>query len=173
MDSCVNSAKLCQTNVIGSLYKEDITIYGVPTRALIDSGSQVCNVTPQLLPLLKISVIGVLSDCLAHNFPLNNQPVGAEGSVLGATTLVYLEVVVEVTGKSLKVPCYVIYSTKPVWKGDTKNVEYFIMLLKVDCFEGFSNRSNNDELVISSTSGCNCTNYKLNNTNYQLNNNLA
>ena len=53
--------------------------------------------------------------------PLHNQPVGAEGSVLGATALVNLEVVVEVTGKSLKVPCYVIDSTKPVWKGDAKN----------------------------------------------------
>ena len=36
--------------------------------------------------------------------PLNNQPVGAEGSVLGATALVNLEVVVEVTGKDLKEP---------------------------------------------------------------------
>ena len=53
--------------------------------------------------------------------PLNNQPVGAEGSVLGATALVSLEVVVEVTGKSLKVPCYVIDSIKPVWRGDAKN----------------------------------------------------
>ena len=30
-----------------------------------------------------------------------------------------------------------------------------IVLLKVDHFEGFSNRSNIDELVINSTSGCN------------------
>ena len=62
-----------------------------------------------------------MSDCLVHNLPLHNQPVGAEGSVLGATALVNLEVVVQVTGKSLKVPCYVIDSTKPVWKGDAKN----------------------------------------------------
>ena len=65
-----------------------------------------------------------MSDCLAHNFPLNNQPVGAEGAVLGATALENLKIVVEVTGKNLKVPCYVIDSTKPVWKGDAKNVEY-------------------------------------------------
>ena len=38
-----------------------------------------------------------------------------------------------------------------------------IMPLKVDHFEGFSNRHNNDELVINSMSGCNCNNYKLNN----------
>ena len=38
-----------------------------------------------------------------------------------------------------------------------------IMLLKVDCFEGFSNRSNIDELVMNNMSGYNCKNYKLNN----------
>ena len=38
------SAKLGQTNVIGSVYKVDISIHGIPTRALIDSGSQVCIV---------------------------------------------------------------------------------------------------------------------------------
>ena len=107
--------------MIGSIYKVDITIYGVPTRALIDSGSQVCIVRQQLLPIVKDKCNWSLSDCLVHNLPLHNKPVGAEGSVLGATALVNLEVVVEVTGKSLKVPCYVIDSTKPVWKGDAKN----------------------------------------------------
>ena len=48
-----------------------------------------------------------------------------------------------------------------------------IMLLKVDHFEGFSNRTNDDELVINSMSGCNCKNYKLYNNNYKLDNNLA
>ena len=37
------------------------------------------------------------------------------------------------------------------------------MLLKVEHFEGFSNRSNVDELVITNISGCNCSSYKLNN----------
>ena len=44
---------------------------------------------------------------------------------------------------------------------DLKFFPNTIMLLKVDLFEGFSNRSNVDELVINSTSGCNCNNYKL------------
>ena len=48
-----------------------------------------------------------------------------------------------------------------------------IILLKVYCFERFSNRSNVDELVINSTSGCNYKNYKLINKNYKLNNSLA
>ena len=112
---------MCQTDVIGSMYKVDITIHGVPTRALMDSGSQVCIVRKQLLPIVKDKCNWSLSDCLVHNLPLNNQPVGAEGSVLGATALVNLEVVVESTGKSLKVPCYVIDSTKSVWRGDANN----------------------------------------------------
>ena len=45
---------------------------------------------------------------------------------------------------------------------DLKTFPNTIMLLKVGCFEGFSNRSNVDELVINSMSGCNCNNYKLN-----------
>ena len=48
-----------------------------------------------------------------------------------------------------------------------------ITLLKVDNFEGFSNRSNTDELVINNMSGCNYKNYKVNNSNYKLNNSLA
>ena len=36
-----------------------------------------------------------------------------------------------------------------------------IMLLKVKYFEGFSNRSKDDEFVINSISGCNCNNYNL------------
>ena len=47
------------------------------------------------------------------------------------------------------------------------------MLLKVDRFEGFSNRTNVDELVINSMSGYNYKNYKLNYNNYKLDNNLA
>ena len=56
---------------------------------------------------------------------------------------------------------------------DLKIFPNTIILLKVDQFEGFSNQSNVDELVINSMSECKCNNYKLNNNNYQLNNNLA
>ena len=53
--------------------------------------------------------------------PLNTQPVGAEGSVLGATALVKVDVIIKVTRKCLEVPCYVIDSAKPVWQGNVKN----------------------------------------------------
>ena len=36
----------------------------------------------------------------------------------------------------------------------SENFPNTIMLLKVDCFEGFSNYSNVDEFVINSMSGC-------------------
>ena len=39
---------------------------------------------------------------------------------------------------------------------DLKNFPNTNMLLKVDRFEGFSNWSIVDELVINNTSGCNC-----------------
>ena len=108
-------------NVIGSVYKVDITINGVPTRALIDSGSQVCIIRQQLLPIIKEKYNWSLSDCVAQNLPLNTQPIGAEGSVLGATALVKVDVIIEVTGKCLEIPCYVIDSAKPVWQGNVKN----------------------------------------------------
>ena len=45
---------------------------------------------------------------------------------------------------------------------DLKIFSNTIVLLKVDRFEAFSNRSNVNELVINSMSGCNHKNYKLN-----------
>ena len=63
------SAKLGQTNVIGSVYKVDISIHGIPTRALIDSGSQVCIVRQQLLPIIKEKCNWKLSECLTRNLP--------------------------------------------------------------------------------------------------------
>ena len=56
---------------------------------------------------------------------------------------------------------------------DMKIFPNTIVLLKVNCFKGFSNRSNVDELVINSMSGCNHKNYKPNNNNYKLKNNLT
>ena len=41
---------------------------------------------------------------------------------------VSLEVIVEVTGKSLKVPYNVIDSIKPVWRGDAKNCNCGIIM---------------------------------------------
>ena len=51
---------------------------------------------------------------------------------------------------------------------DLKIFHNTMVLLKVDHFKAFLNRSNVDKLVINSMSGCNYKNYKLNNNNYKL-----
>ena len=56
---------------------------------------------------------------------------------------------------------------------DLKIFPNTIVLLKVDRFKGFLNRSKVDKLVINSMSGCNYKNYKLNINNYKLKNSLA
>ena len=53
----------------------------------------------------------------------------------------------------------------------SENFPNTIVLLKIDHFKGFSNRSNVDKLAINSMSGCNYKNYKLN--NYKLKNSLT
>ena len=55
----------------------------------------------------------------------------------------------------------------------SKNFSQHYNAIKIDNFEGFSNRIDVDEWVINSMSGFNCKNYKLNTNNYKLNNNLA
>ena len=65
---------------------------------------------------------------------------------------------------------FVIAPTRSIINAmDLKIFPNTIVLLKVDRFKGFSNRSNIDKLVINSMSGCNYKNYKLNNNNYKLN----
>ena len=73
---------------------------------------------------------------------LSTQPVGAEGSALGATALVKLEVVIEATGIKLTVPCYVIDSTKPVWQGDVKNYGMIMGTNALSAFEFHISHSN-------------------------------
>ena len=154
---CVLSVSECtvsvksQMNEIGSVYKVNITIHGVPTRALIDSGSQVCIIRQQMLPIIKEKCNWDLSDLVSRNLPLNAQPVGAEGSALGATALVKLEVVIEATGIKLTVPCYVIDSTKPVWQGDVKNCGMIMGTNALSAFEFHISHSNGIEILPASS----------------------
>jgi len=107
--------------IVGPVYKIDISVGGVPSRALVDSGSQVCIVRKQLLPYIKESKEWGLPDCLQQHLPFDAQPVGAEGSALGALALVRLEITIAATDKCLEIPCYVMDSSKPIWQGETKN----------------------------------------------------
>ena len=150
VSECTVSVK-SQMNEIGSVYKVNITIHGVPTRALIDSGSQVCIIRQQMLPIIKKKCNWDLSDFVSRNLPLNAQPVGAEGSALGATALVKLEVVIEATGIKLTVPCYVIDSTKPVWQGDVKNCGMIMGTNALSAFEFHISHSNGIEILPASS----------------------
>ena len=53
MLSVSKSTTCCNTNVVGSVYKVDVIVGSIPTKAFIDSGSQVCIVRKQLLPYIK------------------------------------------------------------------------------------------------------------------------
>ena len=150
MSECTVDVK-SQMNEIGSVYKVNITIHGVPTRALIDSGSQVCIIRKQMLPIIKKKCYWGLFDLVSRNLPLNAQPVGAEGSALGATALVKLEVVIKAIGIKLTVPCYVIDSTKPVWQGDVKNCGMIMGTNALSAFECHISHSNGIEILPASS----------------------
>ena len=58
--------------------------------------------------------------CVAKNIPLRTHPVGATGQRLGALGVVMLNVQVETTGKTCPIPCFVLDSSQPLWRGELK-----------------------------------------------------
>ena len=56
-----------------------------------------------------------------RNLKMGPQPVGATGTNLGAITLVSLDIQVEETKMVKEVPCYVLSSEKPIWRGELFN----------------------------------------------------
>ena len=57
--------------------------------------------------------------CLAQHVAFDTPPIGAEESPLKA--LVKLHVVIEITGLSIQIPCYMMDSSKPIWQGEVWN----------------------------------------------------
>ena len=106
---------------VGPAYKINITVEGIPTRAFLDHGSQVTIVRRQLLPLIQEKNEWSSEKCESKNIPLEAQPVGAMGKELGASGMVILQMEVDETGQNLNIPCYVLESTKPLWKGELKD----------------------------------------------------
>ena len=104
-----------------------------------------------MYPITKEKCNWDLSDLVSRNLPLNAQPVGAEGSALGATALVKLEVVIKATGIKLTVPCCVIDSTKPVWQGDAKNCGMIVGTNALSAFEFHISHSNGIEILPASS----------------------
>jgi len=107
--------------IVGPTYKVNITVEGIATRAFLDHGSQVTIVRQQLLPLIRERNQWSDEKCKTKNAPLQAQPVGALGKELGAVGMTILQMEIEETGQNLNIPCYVLESNKPLWKGELKN----------------------------------------------------
>ena len=102
----------------GPAYKVIVQVEGVRTRALIDFGAQVTLVRSQMLLKIKEKCGWTIEECHSRNKPLEQQPVGAGGEPLGAEAVVALNVEVEATKVTKEVLCFVLDSSKPLWKGE-------------------------------------------------------
>ena len=131
----------------GPTYKAEITVDNVKTRALLDHGAQVSIVCRELLPKVRETHGWTKEQYQVRNLKLDRQPIGANGTELGAVALVRLQVSVEGTDKTLQVPCYVLNSDKPLWKGELWNCG---LVLGNNCLEklGFSITHPNGQMVI-------------------------
>ena len=106
----------------GPVYKVDVEIEGLKTRALLlDHGAQVSLIRKQMLPQIQEDRGWTKEQCHSKNLVLDQQPVGAEGNSLGAVGVVQLQVKVENMGVHRQVPFYVLDSSKPIWNGELAN----------------------------------------------------
>ena len=81
-------------------------------------GAQVSIIHRELLPKVRETQGWTKEQYQTRNLELDRQPIGANGTELGVVALVKLGVSVEGTDKTLQVPCYVLSSDKPLWKGE-------------------------------------------------------
>ena len=130
----------------GPTYKAEVTVDNVKTRALLDHGPQVSIVRRELLPNVRETQGWTKEQYQTRNLKLSRQPVAANGTELGVVALVKLKVTVEGTDKTLQVPCYVLSSDKPLWKGELWNCG---LVLGTNCLEklGFSITHPNGRMV--------------------------
>ena len=102
----------------GPTYKVVAEVDGVRTRALLDHGTQKSLVRQELLPVIQEKQGWTKEQCEQRNMSLDSQPVGASGDTLGVMAVVMLKINIEGNSKSFTVPCYVLKSDKPLWKGE-------------------------------------------------------
>ena len=113
--------ELPNMNVTGPTYKVNVTVEGLKTRALIDNGSQVSLVCTEMLPRLRELNNWTMEQCKKKTHQMVSQPVGAGGQALGARKIAVLSIMIDATGKSICVSCYVLDSGKPLWQGSLRN----------------------------------------------------
>ena len=93
-------------------YKVTLEVDGVKTRALINHGAR------ELLPIIQQKQDWAIEQYRDRNLELDRQPVGASGEALGVMVIVVLKITVEGAKSPFYVPCYVLQSCKPLWKGE-------------------------------------------------------
>lgn len=116
-----NQNNSSESLIVGPTYKVNVTVDGVKTCALLDHGSQVTIVRQQLLPMVKEKQQWTMDNCVERTVPLKSQPVGATGQELGADGIAVLDILMETTGKTCPIPCYVLDSTRPLWSGELED----------------------------------------------------
>ena len=82
-------------------------VEGVKARVLLDHGAQVSFIHKELLPAIKEKQSWTQTEC--HE-KMGQQPIGATGAPLGVISFVHVWVVVDKTGESREVPCFVLAS---------------------------------------------------------------
>ena len=111
----------CNFPIVGPTYKVDVTVNGTKTRALLDHGSQVTIVRQQLLPMIREKQQWSMDTCVNKVIPLKSQPIGATGQELGAIGIAVLDILMDTTGKTCSIPCYVLDSSQPLWLGELED----------------------------------------------------
>ena len=102
-------------------YKVNVMVEGVKTRGFLDHGAQVSLKRKELLLVIKEKQNWTHTECHERDLEMDQQPIGATGAPLGAMSLVCLQVMVDETGVTKEVPCFVLASEKPIWSGELHN----------------------------------------------------
>ena len=108
-------------NFRGPSYKVNLVVEGVKTRGFLDHGAQVSLIRKELLPAIKEKQSWTHTECHERDLKMGQQPIGATGASLGAISVVRLQVMVDETGVTKEVPCFVLASEKPIWSGELHN----------------------------------------------------
>ena len=108
-------------NARGPSYKVNIVVEGVKTRGFLDHGAQISLIHKELLPAIKEKQNWTQTECHKRNLKMGQQPVGATGAPLGVISLVRVQVVVDETGVSREIPCFVLASEQPILSEELHN----------------------------------------------------
>ena len=91
---------------------------GIRSRALVDFGAQLTLIRHQMLPKIMEKQNWSIEHCHSCNRTLEQQPVGAGRKPSGAESVVTLNIQIEATRVTKEVLCFILDSSKPLWKGE-------------------------------------------------------